>query len=58
MDMATVAWEALEPLPFIDSQSRKRTSCAEDHLVIEMPRKLDGDIWETLAKCFQLDGGR
>ena len=32
---------------------RKRTSCAEDHLVIEMFRELDEDIWETLANCFQ-----
>ena len=32
---------------------RKRTSCADDHLVIEMLRELDDDMWETLAKCFQ-----
>ena len=53
--------EVLQSLRTIDSKRvsdaayafRKRTSCAEDHLVIEMLRKLDDDIWETLAKCFQ-----
>ena len=64
-------YEVLQSLPAIDSQRvreaafafRERTSCAEDHLVIEMLRELDDDIWETLAKCFQfrlaepLDGG-
>ena len=51
----------LHSLPTIDSQRvreaayafRKRTSCADDHLVIEMPRELDEDTWETLAKCCQ-----
>ena len=32
---------------------RKRTSCAEDQVVIEMLRELDADIWETIASCFQ-----
>ena len=32
---------------------RKRTSCADDHLVIEMLKELDEDMWETFAKCFQ-----
>ena len=53
--------EVLQSLPTIDSQRvreaayafRKRTSCADDHVVIEMLRELDDDIWETLAKCFQ-----
>ena len=31
---------------------RKRTSCADDHQVIEMLRELNQDIWETLARCF------
>ena len=52
--------EVPQSLPTIDSQRvreaayafRKRTSCADDHLVIEMLRELDDDMWETLAKCF------
>ena len=56
-----MAWEVLQTLPTIDSQRAreaafapgKRASCAEDHLVIEMFRELDEDIWETLAKLFQ-----
>ena len=32
---------------------QKRTSCAEDQVVIEMLRELDADIWETIASCFQ-----
>ena len=32
---------------------QKRTSCAEDHVVIEMLRELDSGIWETIASCFQ-----
>ena len=52
--------EVLQSLPTIDSQRvreaayafRKRTSCADDHLVIEMLRELDEDTRETLAKCF------
>ena len=35
------------------SAFRKRTSCADDHLVIEMLRELDEDVWEKLAKCVQ-----
>ena len=31
----------------------KRTSCAEDQVVIEMLRELDSDVWETIASCFQ-----
>ena len=31
---------------------RKRTSCADDHVVIEMLRELDADIWEMIARCF------
>ena len=54
-------WEVLPSLPTIDSQRvreaafafRKRTSCGEDHVVMEMLRELDEDIWETLARCFQ-----
>ena len=30
-----------------------RTSCADDHLVIEMLRELDQDMRETLARCCQ-----
>ena len=49
-------YEILQSLPTIDSERvrdaayafRKRTSCADDHLVIEMLRELDQDIWETL----------
>ena len=32
---------------------RKRTSCAEDQVVIEMLRELDSDIWVTIASSFQ-----
>ena len=32
---------------------QKRTSCAEDQVVIEMLREIDADIWETIASCFQ-----
>ena len=32
---------------------RKGTSCAEDHIVSEMLRELDADIWETSARCFR-----
>ena len=32
---------------------RKRTSRAEDQVVIEMLRELDSDMWETIASCFQ-----
>ena len=32
---------------------RKRTSCAADHVVIEMLGELASDIWETIASCFQ-----
>ena len=54
-------YEVLQSLPTIDGQRvteaayafRKRTSCADDHLVIEMLRELDEDIWDTLANCFQ-----
>ena len=54
-------FEVLQSLPTIDSERvrdaayslRRRTSCADEHLVIEMLRELDEDIWETLAKCFQ-----
>ena len=53
--------EVLQSLPTINSQRvrkaayafRKRTSCVDDHLVIEMLRELDDDVWETLATCFQ-----
>ena len=53
--------EVLYSLPTVDSQRveeaayalRKRTSCADDHLVIEMLRELEDDTWRTLAKCFQ-----
>ena len=53
--------EVLQFLSSIDSERvrdaahtfRKRTSCADDHLVIEMLRELDEDMWETLAKCFE-----
>ena len=31
---------------------RQRTSCAKDHLVIEMLRELGEDIWELPGKCF------
>ena len=52
--------EVLNSLPTIDSKRvreaayafRKRTSCAEDHLVIEMLRGLDENMWQTLARCF------
>ena len=41
--------EVLQFLPLIDNQSRKRTSCAEDHLVIEMLSS-----WtETFGKLLQ-----
>ena len=48
-------WEVLQIRPTIDSKRvreaafthRKRASCAEDHLVIEMLRELDDDMWET-----------
>ena len=32
---------------------RKRTSCAADHVVIEMLRELGSDIWETIASSYQ-----
>ena len=32
---------------------RKRTSCAEDQILIEMLRELDSDIWDKIASCFQ-----
>ena len=54
-------YEVLQSLPTIDSERvrdaayafRKCTSCADDHLVIEMLRELDQDIWETLARSLQ-----
>ena len=54
-------YEVPQSLTTIDSERvrdaayafRKRTSCADDHLVIEMLRELDQDIWETLARCFR-----
>ena len=53
--------ESLFSLPMIDGgrvseisfDFLKRTSCAADHVVIEMLRELDSDIWETIASCFQ-----
>ena len=33
---------------------RKRRSCAADHVVIEMLRELDSDIWETIAELFSI----
>ena len=53
--------KTLEALPVIDGERvreitwafRKRTSCAEDHVVIEILRELDADIWETIACCFR-----
>ena len=53
--------EVLQSLPTIDSERvrdaacafRKRTPCADDHLVIEMLRELVEDTWETLSRCFQ-----
>ena len=53
--------ESLLPLPMIDGDRvreiafdlRKHTSCAADHVVIEMLRELDSDIRETIASCFQ-----
>ena len=53
--------ETLHSLPMIDGERvweiafafRKRTSCAEDQVVIEMLRELDTYIWETIASCFQ-----
>ena len=55
------SYEVLQSLPTIDSERvrgsvyavRKRTSCADDHLVIEMLREMDLDVWETLARRFQ-----
>ena len=46
--------ESLLSLPMIEGDRvretvaafRKRTSCAEDQVVIEMLRELDSDIWE------------
>ena len=54
--------ENLHSLPTIDGERvketafafRKRTSCAEDMVVIEMLREFDSDIWETIAGCFQV----
>ena len=56
--------EVLRSLPTLDGQRvkaayafRKRTSCADDHLVIEMLRELDEDTWETLVQTAEpLDG--
>ena len=53
--------ESILSLPMIDGVRvseiafafRKRTSCAADHVVIEMFGVLDTDIWETIASCFQ-----
>ena len=55
------SFEVLQSLSTIDGQRvreaayapRKRTSCADDHLVIEMPSETSKDTWETLAKSFQ-----
>ena len=53
--------ETLEPLPMIDGERireitwafRKRTSCVEDQVVIEMLRELGVDVWDTIANCFR-----
>ena len=52
--------EPLEILPTIDAERvrevtwafRKRTSCGDDHLVIEMLRELDMDIWSKICEMF------
>ena len=56
-----IGQETLHSLPLVDGERvqevaftwRKRTSRAEDHVVIEMLRELDSDFWETVASCFQ-----
>ena len=48
--------ETLEALPLIDGERireitwafRKRTSCAEDQVVMEMLRELVSDVWDTI----------
>ena len=70
LDWETPKWiwqrwprEVSQSLPRIDSQTVREvtcafcqlTTCAEDHLVIDMFQELNEDIWGTLAKCFQLN---
>ena len=54
--------EVLEALPRIDAERvreitwtfRKRTSSADDHVVIEMLRELEMEMWWKIAQCFRL----
>ena len=54
--------EVLEALPRTDAERvreiswtfTKRTSSADDHVVIEMLRELEMEIWWKIAQCFQL----
>ena len=55
--------EVLEALPMIDGERvreitwafRKRSSCAEDHVVIDMLRELEMDMWKILHFVFNTE---